>query len=293
VRDGDELVLFSENCQESGWLNIRAGFASAHDLVQTAISPSGRTIAVQREYRSGTDLKVYDGRNPWGMVGTEQVAVFEWELRTVDADTLIETYRSKDKWGFTSVSDKAFATLRSLAPEYPKAQQMYIRALGESAWHAILRPRKAFGAPVFVTDNLVVVAGGRGLTVIKTDGEILFDDQPTARGEVIRSIRADNDLRTRDGQRLAIIIDREKQMLLDTFTYTAHSRLLVYDLLHRTRMYNLDLGEPVYLKKENRWVISEVAISAGGSLLARMRDGVLDVFKLPVGDSINKANAEH
>lgn len=128
------------------------------------------------------------------------------------------------------------------------------------------------GSPQFVSNEILALLMPHGVTLIRTDGARVFrtgfnQDDWTGR-EVLPSA---------NGRRFALAIWAHKggSELFDVSSHSVLRRIVVFDIPSRQWVYVLN-G-----KRQKIKTIAGLALSADGSLMAILTDGVVKVYRLP------------
>ncbi len=241
-------------------------------------SASRKTLIVENTFLDGFETKRMDsvtverGLQHYSYRSPRRRRVY-YALNTSD---LTERARWEDIHPFKSASDNSLAVAGWPEDDWPLGDQIYINAIGKSLWRAIYhRPLKMFpGHPTLLSDQLLVVAGD-GVKLLSTNGKVLFADRRFSRNDLI----GPDPLIAQDASRFAVVVTKERTPFLSDFSFDVSSRLIVYDVESRTRVYDFALQHPVHWAMD--WLGQHAGLSPSGSHLAYTSDGKIEVYELP------------
>jgi hypothetical protein len=277
LQSGEHLALISPDLEKLREADFHWFWLGKYGDHEPLLSPSGRIIFLQKSYVDGYDILLSHDRSDRTVVtGVQRSARYAQDILMIDADSLDVTRTIRSMRRMSSASEHLIATRAVPEPFKWKEGCICVRGTDTEKWRAIYRNKKnPPGDPMFSSETVLVIPTRRGVLAMTTSGEVLLDDQKFARG-----LEAEGELhRTATGERFGLVMGRMKQVLFDTFLYVAHSYFLVYDIATRGCVYCLDLQKPV--RRKDQWIASIPALSPDGRCVARLRDGIVELFRVP------------
>jgi len=236
VQSGTHIGLFSSSLQEVGSLDLPATSDGMAQDWSMLLSPSGHSFFL------------------------ESTSLGPRTLKLIDLATLSEIRFWDNTSGVGAVSDHLLAGLRK--------GELCIRSV-DSPWreiHAITACLPGVRAR-FLTDDTVLVAGCKSFTVLRADGEVLFEKVVPKDYCVYPEAVA-----SADGTRVAIKVGRLKGVnipALDLGRSYVPQQLAVYDTKTQEEVGRMRLGYRTGL-----------ALSPDGSMLVHADEGILQLFRL-------------
>lgn len=258
VRAGDRIMAYSPTLDPGPELRLRwetqAG-GKYREYWSHYTSPSGRSIVLDRHLPSG-----------------------QKEYRWIESTYLQELHFSTDLLDMPhfiwvpSISDTAAASMRE---SREILLEVWVRGV-TTPWRRICGPPSDCATPVFVNNDMLLLVDLHRLTLVATDGRVLFT-QGFPYEDWLHTFHWDLAVAS-DGGRFAVVVTTPKggSTLLDIGPRYEPVRLMVFDIPSLSWVYTLDTKR-LKIKK-----ISALALSSDGSLLAILRDSIVEVYKVAV-----------
>lgn len=160
----------------------------------------------------------------------------------------------------------------SIVRTYPQIGTRIELSQDGTIWQTILKPIDTWcvGDPMFVSNTQLIAAGCSHVVLVTTTGEVLLDDKYDKAWHIETSPVA-----SRDGRFAAVSVMKTKGGAFDTAVRRSDTRIVVYDLLRKRRIWELPVSPLPHF-------VYRFALSPDGSLLAVMLDSVVKVYKIPV-----------
>lgn len=236
VHAGNSLHLYSSMRQEKAVLPLDADMK-----VAVAVSPSGRTIHLQR-------------------IRENNEAQGEW----LSSDNLKSFQEESEYAGVTSVSDDALL--------HQHVHCVMLQEFGKSPRDLYCADPGTLGYPVFLTNSEIISSSNDGFSIFSLNGQKLWSREIEYRHTRGRSggIWACKSL---DGSRFAMMVSSNDASFEGVNVSNRKRAVFVYDRSARALVSYLDLG-PVISP-------TECELAGGGRMLAVLAGSLVRIYQLP------------
>lgn len=210
-----------------------------------------------------------------------EILLFDYSISLwIDSDNLeiVRTWEygklfdSPRQWGWPSISSNSLA--RAVDRLHT---EIWLRPL-DGPWRKVCGPPVRCGEPHFVSNDLFVSVKAQELSLIRTDGRVVFAEGFDGRLHLKSGPHS-----SADGNRFAVALFDKKggNAFLDIMPAFPLNRVMVYDIPAARWVYTLD-AKPLNIDEEN---LESIALSPDGSLLAIMGRGIVKVYEISAYDA--------
>jgi hypothetical protein len=223
-----------------------------------------------------------------GVIFINQGTLSSFTLRKMNADTFSQlglwisqrTFLGVPEIDRDSISNEKIATtgnnfnpkslyIRDIDRPWPSVSESRLVLVADPNWHEVYHVKRGLiGSPTFIADDAIALCGARSVTLLKTDGSVLFEHH-TVRwpdylvGKIVGSS---------GGRRFAMKVATQLGNFSDFPDIHRFLGVVVYGVPEQKVIFKVD--------HKAAWA-EDLALSPDGSILAVQHGSSLDVFRIP------------